>query len=152
MWKNVHLVWCRDSNSRPLEHESPPITTRPGLPPSAIPVWYNIWFTCCVSWVMKSTSVTRSLSLFSLYITTTTTKTECYCDKFIQDSTHNNNNKNNNNNNNATQRKRRGSIWSIIMRERERGLRLNVFHKASLGTVAGFLFYFALSSCGPTLS
>ena len=24
---------CRDSNSRPLEHESPPITTRPGLPP-----------------------------------------------------------------------------------------------------------------------
>ena len=26
--------WCRDSNSRPLEHESPPITTRPGLPPT----------------------------------------------------------------------------------------------------------------------
>ena len=24
-------IWCRDSNSRPLEHESPPITTRPGL-------------------------------------------------------------------------------------------------------------------------
>ena len=23
----------RDSNSRPLEYESPPITTRPGLPP-----------------------------------------------------------------------------------------------------------------------
>ena len=26
-------IWCRDSNSRPLEHESPPITTRPGLTP-----------------------------------------------------------------------------------------------------------------------
>ena len=26
-------IWCRDSNSRPLKHESPSITTRPGLPP-----------------------------------------------------------------------------------------------------------------------
>ena len=26
-------IWCRDSNQWPLEHESPPITTRPGLPP-----------------------------------------------------------------------------------------------------------------------
>ena len=26
-------IWCRDSNSQPLEHESPPITTRPGLSP-----------------------------------------------------------------------------------------------------------------------
>ena len=26
-------IWCRDSNSRPLELESPPTTTRPGLPP-----------------------------------------------------------------------------------------------------------------------
>ena len=25
--------WCRDSNPRPLERESLPITTRPGLPP-----------------------------------------------------------------------------------------------------------------------
>ena len=24
-------IWCWDSNPRPLEHESPPITTRPGL-------------------------------------------------------------------------------------------------------------------------
>ena len=30
---------CRDSNPRPSEHESPPITTRPGLPPSAILVY-----------------------------------------------------------------------------------------------------------------
>ena len=27
-------IRCRDSNSRPLEHESPPITTRPGLKPN----------------------------------------------------------------------------------------------------------------------
>ena len=26
-------ILCWDSNSQPLEHESPPITTRPGLPP-----------------------------------------------------------------------------------------------------------------------
>ena len=26
-------IWCRDSNPRPLARESPPITTRPGLPP-----------------------------------------------------------------------------------------------------------------------
>ena len=26
-------MWCWDLNSWPLEHESPPITTRPGLPP-----------------------------------------------------------------------------------------------------------------------
>ena len=30
--KNIHPVyWCWDSNARPSEHESPPITTRPGL-------------------------------------------------------------------------------------------------------------------------
>ena len=35
MWNNIHPVGilCWDSNLRPLEHESPPITTRPGLPP-----------------------------------------------------------------------------------------------------------------------
>ena len=34
--KKVHPVYlrCWDSNSRPWEHESPPITTRPGLPPN----------------------------------------------------------------------------------------------------------------------
>ena len=29
-------IRCRDSNSWPLEHEPPPITTRPGLPPRHI--------------------------------------------------------------------------------------------------------------------
>ena len=27
-------IWCWDSNSQPLEHESTPITTRPGLQPN----------------------------------------------------------------------------------------------------------------------
>ena len=30
-----------DSNSRPLEHESPPITTKPGLPPRVLHIFYN---------------------------------------------------------------------------------------------------------------
>ena len=29
-------IRCRDTNPRPLEHESPLITTRPGLPPQVI--------------------------------------------------------------------------------------------------------------------
>ena len=29
-------IWCQDSNPRLSEHESPPITTRPGLPPDCI--------------------------------------------------------------------------------------------------------------------
>ena len=27
-------IWCRNLNPQPLEHESPPITARPGLPPN----------------------------------------------------------------------------------------------------------------------
>ena len=30
--KCLSSIWCRDLNPRPLEHESPLITTRPGLP------------------------------------------------------------------------------------------------------------------------
>ena len=30
-------IWCRDSNRWSLEHKSPPITTRPGLPPKYTP-------------------------------------------------------------------------------------------------------------------
>ena len=29
-------IWCWDSKPRPSEHESPPITTRPGLPPKVV--------------------------------------------------------------------------------------------------------------------
>ena len=37
LWKNVHPVKRRrDSNTRPFEHESSPITTRPELPPNFI--------------------------------------------------------------------------------------------------------------------
>ena len=35
-------IQCQDSNSQPSEHESPPITTRPGLPPS-INICLCIW-------------------------------------------------------------------------------------------------------------
>ena len=34
-------IRCRDSNSRPLEHESPRITTRPWLPPMVLPFTYE---------------------------------------------------------------------------------------------------------------
>ena len=34
MWKKCpSSIWCRDANPQPLERESLPITTRPGLPP-----------------------------------------------------------------------------------------------------------------------
>ena len=34
-------IWCRDSNPRPLEHESLPITTRSGLPPQYSGLLYS---------------------------------------------------------------------------------------------------------------
>ena len=36
MKKCPFSIWRRDSNPRPLEHESQPITTRPGLPPEVV--------------------------------------------------------------------------------------------------------------------
>ena len=30
---SISSIWCWDSNPQPLEHESSPVTTRPGLPP-----------------------------------------------------------------------------------------------------------------------
>ena len=33
MKKCPSSIWCQDQNPRPLEYESPPIITRPGLPP-----------------------------------------------------------------------------------------------------------------------
>ena len=35
-------IWCRDWNSRPLEHKSLPITTRPGLPPNGLSLYLAI--------------------------------------------------------------------------------------------------------------
>ena len=35
-------IRCRDSNSQPSEREYPPITTRPGLPPSKLWIFYGI--------------------------------------------------------------------------------------------------------------
>ena len=34
--KCASSIWCWDSNSRPSERESLPITTRPGLPPKSV--------------------------------------------------------------------------------------------------------------------
>ena len=41
-------IRCRDSNSQPLVHESPHITTRPGLPPDWATFYSTIWthWTC----------------------------------------------------------------------------------------------------------
>ena len=38
---------CHDSTPQPLEHESPPITTRPGLPPAVI--FFEVEHTACVN-------------------------------------------------------------------------------------------------------
>ena len=46
-------IRCWDSNSRPLEHESPPITTTPGLPPN----WY---FIC--NWIVKERKLAKRVS------------------------------------------------------------------------------------------
>ena len=35
------IMWCQDSNSQLLAHESPPITTRPGLPPILLDLHFN---------------------------------------------------------------------------------------------------------------
>ena len=35
-------IWCWDSNPRPSEHESTPLTNRPGLPPFNIYLWQSI--------------------------------------------------------------------------------------------------------------
>ena len=43
MKKCPSSIWCWDSNPQPLEFESPPITTRPGIPIFALFVRKNIW-------------------------------------------------------------------------------------------------------------
>ena len=48
-------IWCRDSNPRPSERESLPITTRPGLPPFYIIIkpykntylYHRLLYLCC---------------------------------------------------------------------------------------------------------
>ena len=55
--EKMSIHWCWESNARPLEHESPPITTRPGLPP------YSKRFFCmqtkvlhCLTYLRASTT------------------------------------------------------------------------------------------------
>ena len=44
MWKCQSSIWFRDLNPWPFEHESPPITTRPGLNRSTIDTFLNLLF------------------------------------------------------------------------------------------------------------
>ena len=49
-------IRCRDSNSWPLEHEPPPITTRPGLPPKKFETFLflritSTYFSKYLSWL-----------------------------------------------------------------------------------------------------
>ena len=36
-------IWCRDSNSQPLDNESPLITTRQGLPPMWCMIFKSVY-------------------------------------------------------------------------------------------------------------
>ena len=38
--KSPSLVWGWDLNQRPSDHESPPVTTKPGLPPASFVIWF----------------------------------------------------------------------------------------------------------------
>ena len=62
--KCPYSIRCRDSNSRPLKHESPPITTRPRLPPgnkSLTRRWkFNVRMT------MRMTTATAAAVTFAL--------------------------------------------------------------------------------------
>ena len=53
-------MWCQDSNSQPMEHESPPIITRPGLPPknSILLLWLTISLSYPVALTWTHTSLT----------------------------------------------------------------------------------------------
>ena len=45
MWKCASSIRCWDSNPQPSEHESPPIITMPGLPPSVATILlYDLFF------------------------------------------------------------------------------------------------------------
>ena len=41
MWKNDMPIQHQESNPQPSKHESPPITTRPGLPPNMVSFLYS---------------------------------------------------------------------------------------------------------------
>ena len=57
MWKCPPSIWSWDSNPRPLEHESSPITTRPGLPlytfswDSSNFIWSCLNFSASERWI-----------------------------------------------------------------------------------------------------
>ena len=59
---------CWDSNPRPLEHESPSITTRPGLPPQIQLLKYNImmWYVLLTLPIVCSRAM--KISAFALFM------------------------------------------------------------------------------------
>ena len=64
MSKCPSSIWCQDSNPRPFEHESSPITTRPGLR-QGIKLYYM--FTPClfglVQWALVKLSEVKTAQL-----------------------------------------------------------------------------------------
>ena len=72
-----------DSNSRPLEHESPPITTKPGLPPKMCP-FYKRYFSCskakhfCIHWKQSHSYFAIMLRIVCVWknVNHTTTQSE----------------------------------------------------------------------------
>ena len=61
MKKFPSSIRCRDLNSQPVEHESPPITTRPGLPPYGDRLWMVVAFHECRCIRYRAVSYGRKL-------------------------------------------------------------------------------------------
>ena len=57
-------IWCWDSNPRPSEHESPPITTRPGLPPKNGASWMVVTDNKLCSWLSLTYLLYESVIYF----------------------------------------------------------------------------------------
>ena len=66
--KSPSSIRCWDLNSRPLEHESPSITTRPGLPPQIQLLKYNImmWYVLLTLPIVCSRAM--KISAFALFM------------------------------------------------------------------------------------
>ena len=81
MWKKCpSSIQCRDSNTWPSDHESPPITTRPELPPYSKELWSNacsdddrkttIWFCYKISICTWKFQCDKTARLFGQYLVT----------------------------------------------------------------------------------